>query len=161
MSEPQSNGSEQDGGEVVSRELVIARGDAAEVFDLVEEALDQVTLTIEFVPDRALPTAVALGGDVRCGAVLAEQLEDGFGVVATIGDGIAGRPETVDERRHGRFVGGMSWAQDMPERQAPDIDDRVDLARQSSTRTTDGVIRTPFFPPAACWCARTMEESIR
>jgi hypothetical protein len=27
----------------------------------------------------------------------------------------------------------------------------VDLAGQSSTRATDGVIRTPFFPPAACW----------
>jgi hypothetical protein len=26
----------------------------------------------------------------------------------------------------------------------------MDFAGQSSTRTTDGVIRAPFLPPAAC-----------
>jgi len=36
----------------------------------------------------------------------------------------------------------------------------VDLGGQSATRTTDGVIRAPFLPPAVCWCARTIELSI-
>ena len=93
--------------------------------------------------------------------MLAEQFEDGFGVVAAIGDGVAGRPEAVDERRHGGLVGGLAWAQNQLDGQSAGVDDGVDLRAQSSTRTTDGVIRGPFFPPAACWCARTMEESIR
>ena len=84
-----------------------------------------------------------------------------MGVIAAIGDGITGRPEAVGQGRHGGLVGGLPWAQDMPDRQAPDIDDSVDLARQSSTRTTDGVIRAPIFLPATCSRARTMEESIK
>jgi hypothetical protein len=47
MPEPQSNGSEGDGGEEVSCELVVAGGDASEVFDLVEEALDEVARLVE------------------------------------------------------------------------------------------------------------------
>jgi hypothetical protein len=27
----------------------------------------------------------------------------------------------------------------------------MDLGAQPSARTTDGVIRAPFLPPAACW----------
>jgi len=161
MPEPEPDGSEQDGGEVVSREFVVARGDTSEVFDFVEEAFDQVALPIERVVDGTLPAAVGLGGDVRPGAVAEKQLEGGFGVIAAVGDGVAGRPETVDQRRHGGLVGGLARAQHVTDGQAPGVDDAVDLARQSSTRTTDGVIRTPFFPPAACWWARTMEESIR
>jgi hypothetical protein len=34
--------------------------------------------------------------------------------------------------------------------QAAGVDHDMDFAAQSSTRTADGVIRAPFFPPAAC-----------
>jgi hypothetical protein len=36
------------------------------------------------------------------------------------------------------------------DRQSVLIDHRMDFGAQSSTRTANGVIRTPFFPPAAC-----------
>ena len=45
-------------------ELVVARCDAPEVLELVEEALDQVALPVEFAIDGALDLAVALGWDV-------------------------------------------------------------------------------------------------
>jgi hypothetical protein len=37
----------------------------------------------------------------------------------------------------------------------------VELGAQSATRTANDVIRTPFFAPAACWWARTIDESTR
>ena len=40
-------------------------------------------------------------------------------------------------------------------------DASVDLGAQSATRATDGVIRAPFFAPAACWWARMMELSMK
>ena len=41
------------------------------------------------------------------------------------------------------------------------VGDDVDFAAQPASRASDGVVRTPFFPPAACWWARTTEESRR
>ena len=41
------------------------------------------------------------------------------------------------------------------------VDDNVDLGAQPASRASDGVVRTPFFPPAACWWARTTEASRR
>ena len=40
-------------------------------------------------------------------------------------------------------------------------DDDVDFGAQPASRASDGVVRTPFFPPAVCRWARTTEESMR
>jgi hypothetical protein len=161
MFDPEARGSQGDGGEEVSRQLVVSRCDSSEVFQLVEESLDEVAQAVDCVIDRSLLFSVALRGDVRLGAVLGDQFEDGLGVVAAVGDRIGGGLQPVEQSRHGGFVGGLPRRQDEPDRQPVGTDDGVDLGAQSSTRTTDGVIRAPFFPPAACWWARTMEESIR
>lgn len=161
MSDPESGCGQSDGGEEVSGELVVACGDGAEVLELVEEAFDEVALAIERGVDGALNLAVALGRDVRGGAVGGDQLENGAGVVAAVGDCVAGRAEIGQQRGHGGFVGGLARAEQEAQWQAAGIDDDVDLGAQSAARSSDGVIRTPFFPPAACWCARTIEESIR
>ena len=90
-----------------------------------------------------------------------DQIENGLGVVASVGDERLGRRKAFDERRNRSLVGGLAGGQHDPQGQAILIDHDVDLGAQSSTRTADGVIFAPFFPPAACWCARTMELSIR
>ncbi len=46
-SQPDTNGRELDHGHVIRGQLVVARGDAAEVFDLVEEALHKVARLVE------------------------------------------------------------------------------------------------------------------
>ena len=46
-SQPDTNGRELDHGHVIRGQLVVARGDAAEVFDLVEEALHEVARLVE------------------------------------------------------------------------------------------------------------------
>jgi len=86
------------------------------VLELVEEAFDEVAQAVDFVGDRALLLAIALGRDVRLRAVLLDEVEDGFGVVATIGNGIAGRLEAVEQSWNGGLVGGLAGGQDEPER---------------------------------------------
>jgi hypothetical protein len=59
-------------------------------------------------------------------------------------------PEAVDEGRERGLVGGLAGRQNQTHGQAVAIDDGMDFCAQSSTRTANGVIRAPFFPPAAC-----------
>ena len=94
-------------------------------------------------------------------AVFGNEFENGAGVVAAVGDHVAGQRQAFDQPWKGGLVGGLARREDEADGQAAGIDHGVDLGAQSSTRTTDGVIRAPFFPPAACWWARTIEESMR
>lgn len=160
-SDPYSNGGESEGSEEVSCEFVVASGDGAEVFEFVEEAFDEVALAIELRPDRVLDLPGLQGGDVRRRAVLGDQPADRRRVIAPVGDGVAGRFETGEQRRDAALVRGLAGAQHDPERQTALIDHGVDLGAQPAAGTADGVIRPPFFPPAACWWARTTELSIR
>jgi len=161
MPEPEARCGEGDGGEEVPGELVVARRDAPEVFQPVEEALDEIAEAVDGMSDRSLLLAIALGWDVRPRAVPGDQIEDGLGVVSAISDRVDGGLEALEQSRHGGLVGCLAGGQEEPDRQAIGINHGVDLGAQSSTRTANGVIRTPFFPPAACWWARTIEESIR
>ena len=131
------------------------------MFDLVEEALDEVALTIDVTIDDAANADVALRGDVCGRAGRPDQVNDRGGEVAAVGNDILGQRHPFDQGREGRLVGSLAWREQQADRQAVVVDDGVELGSQSSTRTTDGVIRAPFFPPAACWWARMIEESMR
>jgi len=130
------------------------------VFELAEEALDEVALAVDGDVDRAANRALRCAWDARLGAGSADQFDDSVGVVAAVGDNGGRDRQTVEELRHGGHVRGLAGGEQQAHRQAVLVDNGVDLGAQSSTRTADGVIRTPFFPPAACWWARMMEESI-
>ena len=47
ISQPDANGREFDHGHVVRRQLVVAGGDPTEVFDLIEEPLDEIARLVE------------------------------------------------------------------------------------------------------------------
>ena len=153
--------SKGDCSEEVSCELVISGGDSPEVLEFVEETLDEVALAVEVRIDRAANPYVALGRDVGLGAARLDDLDDGAGRVSTVGNHVPRQSEAVEQLRSGGLVGCLAGGEHEADRQAALIDDDMDFGAQSSTRTANGVIRTPFFPPAACWCARTIEESIR
>src|SRR4051794_2435085 len=132
-------------GKEVAGELVEAGGDASEVLELAEEALDEVALTIQGRVDAALELAVTEGRDVRLAAAGAHEIEDGLCVIASIGDErLCGRQ--VGQQGWGdRLVGGLPRADHEPQRQPGRADHGVDLGAQSSTRTANGVIRAPFM----------------
>lgn len=131
------------------------------MLELTEVSLDHIALSVDRRIDGALDLSVPLGRDVGAAAARGDKVDDGAGVVASICDQRPGGLEAVDKGLHSGLVGRLTGGQHDPERQAVLIDQNVDLGAQSSTRTADGVIRAPFLPPAACWCARMMELSIR
>ncbi len=131
----------------------MAGRDASEVLELVEETFDEVALAVEVIGHRALLPAIPLGRDVGARAMVGNELEDGAGVADAVGDSVPGR--------HGSLVGGLARGDHEAARQAKAVDDDVDFGAQPASRASDGVIRTPFFPPAACWWARTTEASRR
>lgn len=120
------------------------------MLELAEEAFDEITLSVEPWVDGALDLAVALCRDVGTNTRGGCQVDEGTGIVTAIGDQVVGARECRDQGGGGLLVGGLSGGQCEADGQALAIDDGIDLGAQSSTRTTDGVIRTPFLPPAAC-----------
>ena len=131
------------------------------MFEFVEEALDEVALSIEFAVDRAADPNVALAGDVGDTATCGDQVDDVLGVVPAVSDNGAGERQVGKQRWRRGLVRGLACGDDEADRQPAVVGDDVDLGRQSAPRASDGVIRAPFLPPAACWWARTIDESIR
>ena len=130
------------------------------MFEFAEEALDEVALAVQAWIDRPLDLPVALGCNVSLTAPLTDQIDQVFPVIAAIRNDDGGNRKGLQQVGGGGLVGSLSGRESEANRQPVLVDDDMDLAGQSSTRTTDGVIRTSFLPPAACWWARTMEESI-
>lgn len=157
---PQPCRCESDGGEIGDGEFLEAGGDAAEVFELVEVSLDQVALAIDCPVDGTLNLPIALGRNMCCSTARFDPLDQCDCVIPTVRHHMRGVPQAVDECGGGGLVAGLSGADRQSDRQTCLIHDRVDLGAQSATRTTDGVIRAPFFPPAACWWARMIELSM-
>ena len=129
--------------------LEVARSDAPEVLQAVEEAFDEVSVAIEFAIDGADDANVALTWDVSGGAGGFDCFGHGAAELAAIGDDIAAEPERLNQFWRGRLVGRLAGGEDETDRQATAVDHRVDLAGQSPTGATNGVIRGPFLPPAA------------
>ncbi len=151
--DPDADAGKGDCGEEVSCELVMAGRDASEVFELVEETFHEVALAVEVMGCGALLPAIPLGRDVGARAMVGNAFEDAAGVTAAVGDGVPGRLKAVKEGRHGNLVGGLARGEHEAARQAAAVGDDVDFAAQPASRASDGVVRTPFFPPAACRCA--------
>ena len=121
------------------------------MFDFVEVSLDKVALAIDRVIYGALRLAIPLGWDMRFGPARPDLLDQRHRVIAPVGHDMRRSGQAVDQRRSGGLVGGLSGAERQADRKAVLVHNGVDLGAQSATRATDGVIRPPFFPPAACW----------
>lgn len=140
--------------------VFIEAGDAAEPLDFAKKTFSQVAVTVKVGRDWALEADTARGRNMGLAPARCDPLDQGQAVVAAIGGGGAGRQRVEQDRRH-RLARGPTGRHVQADRQAILIDDGVDLGAQSATRAADGVILAPpFFLPATCWWARTMELSI-
>jgi hypothetical protein len=83
-----------------------------------------------------------------------------IGVVALVSEQVfEGR--TADQALCLRDIGDLACRQDEADRIAEGVDGNADLRAQAAARTPDRLIfGPPFWAPAACWCARTMVESM-
>ena len=145
------SGSRQEhGGEIVAREFIEPRSDSPKVLQLTEEALDEIALSIELVRDRALDAAADGGGNVCLSTGGSDRSVHVVGVIRSVGNDVSAGSDPRQQCGHGAPVENLAGSQRQPDRQATAVDERVDLRAQSATRATDGVIRAPLFPPAAC-----------
>ncbi len=82
-----------DGGELVERKTGVARGDASEVSETAEHALDGVFAPMEVARETDLPDSLRLGRDVRLRAFGRNGATDAVAVIA---------PVSVQFQRFGR-----------------------------------------------------------
>ena len=83
-------GGEGDGGQEVVGELVVAGGDATEVLEPAEGVLDQVAIAVSASVVGDLPLARDPAWNDRHGAGLTERAAQAIGVVALVGQDVAG-----------------------------------------------------------------------
>ena len=126
----------------------------------VEEALDEVASSIGRVIHGSMDEPAAEARNMCPCPGLADQVENSVAVIAAVGDDVASRRQIPQEFGHGALVVCLAGCKHDADGQAIFVHDRVDFRAQSPTRETDGVIRAPFLPPAACWWARMIELSI-
>ena len=168
---PDPCGCELDEGEVVFRVLLEARGDGAEVLELVEEALDEVALAVEEGAERRAPLTVRHRLDASPGAARGEGLAKGVAVVAGVGEEHLAGNDRVEKTACARPVVGLPGREVERDRQAVGIDYGVNLRRQPAPRApqASGVRvvpgggerreEPPFLAFAPCWWTRMVVES--
>ena len=137
-------------GEEVSCGLLIARGDAPEVFDRVEKTLHQVALPVEGKVAVPLDDAIFFGRDHgRDGADL-QAREEGIAVVTFVGEhragpDLSGQGFGLGDVMH--LPAGKAQGDGKPER----VDDGMNFGRKTTARATYGLVETPFLrAPALC-----------
>ena len=135
--------------------------DAAELLELVEEALDTVAFFVEGRVVAGDGRAGAGEGDHRLGAGALDRGAEVVGVVAPVGQHPAGA-QALDQGRGPADVALLAGTGQQPHRIAKPVGAGVDLGAQAAARAAQALgMRPPFCrgAPAACWCARTMVES--
>jgi hypothetical protein len=149
-----------DGRQEIGGRLLVAAGDGSEAFDVMEEAFDISTKTIEGA--RLAPAVVFSGGIHRDDGLHApppDRADDRIGVVPRICDeSFAGR--VLDQVLRFRRVVLLAGREDDVKRFPLAGGDRVELGRKTSSRAAQSIASDPPFPPAASWCARTTVPSM-
>src|SRR5260221_13581277 len=93
------------------------------------------------------------------GLLGADSVAEMGGIIGGVGEDMLGG-QSVDGGMGLRDVVALTAGEDETPRQAQAAPRHVDLAGQAATRAANGLILSPPFAPAACWCARTMVESM-
>lgn len=138
-----------DGGEEVVGELIVARGDAAEILQPTEHPLDRIAVAVEHAAERRLEASVALGRDVRDGAALVDGGAHGIGVVAAIGDHQHVWRQRPQQRLRRPAIGSLATGQQKGARPTLLVAQRMELGGASAAADADRLRPLPPFPPAA------------
>ena len=120
------------------------------MFDLIEEAFDQISLSVEGEVASPLNQPVALGRDDRLYSPLLEGQDQAIGVVGLVGEKGLGAA-VFQQRLRLAEVRGLPWGQGEGDRIAERVDQGVDLSGQSAAGSADGLVAAVFFrAPALC-----------
>ena len=144
-----NDSNEAERGKEVSGELVIARGDAAEVLEPSEATFDDVAALVGalVVPDALL--AVGSARDDRLDFLVFEEGAKRIGIIAIVGREFLDAGDQADAFLRHDAIGGVARRQDQHPRAEKRIDDRVDFAVAAAFREPDRLKFGPPFPPLA------------
>ena len=157
---PHEDAGDVDGRQEIRGRLLVAAGDGAKAFDVMEEALD---IPPEAIESARLATAVVLSRgihrDDRLHAPPTDCADDRVGVVSRIcNESLARR--VLDQVLRFRRVVLLAGREDDVKRLPFAGRDRVELGRKTSSRAAQSIASDPPFPPDASWCARTTVPSM-
>ena len=130
-------------------ELVVSGGDAPEILEPAEAALDDISAFVGALVEAKDDDTVGFVGDDGLGAATYDLAAK---VVAVI-------PFVAEERAHGRRerqniwrrrdIGILAWCQMQDDRPAERIAQRMNFCRAAASRAADCLIVLPPFPPEA------------
>jgi hypothetical protein len=136
-------------GKEISGEFVVARGDGAEVLELIEEPLDEVTFAIEREVARPLDLAISFGWDDRSDSALSEGVDERVGVVGLVANqGL--RVDGLDQRFCASKIMSLAGCEHQLDGIAQGVHEHVDFGGQSAARSADGLRAVFFRAPALC-----------
>ena len=137
-------------GEESLGELVVTRGDGPEMFELIEEPLNEIAFAVEREVARARGFSVGFGWDDWGDRSIVESGDEGVGVERLVGDQSAGI-DGFDERFSASQIVILAGAEPHLDRIAEGVDERVNLGGQSAAGSADGLRTVFFLAPALCW----------
>jgi hypothetical protein len=146
----------------VADELVVSGGDAPELLEPGEEALDAVAFLVEARVAGMFAGAVRPWGNDGLGFDPAQGVVEMVGVVGLVGDD-GGGLETVEERGGLDDVASVAGCQDEADWKAEGVDAGVDLGSEAAPRAAKTLgLRPPLLraAPAACAWALIEVESM-
>lgn len=139
-----------DSGEEVLGGFFIAGCDASELFEEVEETLDEVALGVKREITFAAHFAVGFGWDHRLDSAHGQGFDEAVGVVTLVGDEDL-RLDFGQQRFGLGDVVNLTAGQADRQRVAERVDDGVDLGRQPAARPPDRFPASVFLgAPALC-----------
>ena len=124
-------------------------GDAAEVLEPAEHALDAVTLAIEVAVVRDRDGSAAGRRDDGNRASFGKPGAQGIGVIGTVGQEMADRACGSDQGGRHVAVVDVSGAEPQYARPAGFVGQGVDFGGAAAARTADRLREVPPFAPAA------------
>src|SRR3984893_834973 len=140
---------EVDGGGEAGIGLVVARGDAAELFEPLEAILDEMPPLVHVGIVRDGRLAVVLGRDDGERAPLVELGTQGIVVERLVADERC-ELDVCDQRLDTNAVVTLAGKKNEADQIAQRICQRHDLGSQAAARAADGLIESPPFAPVAC-----------
>ena len=149
---PDSDSGEFNETHEVDEQLVVSGGDAAELFELVEEALDAVSFLVEIDVVRPLQLSIALGRDDDLDATFCHPVDEMIGVVSLVGDSGLG-VDVIDQVVGKGDVVALAGRTNQAQGEAERLGSGVDLGTQAAARAAQTLgIRPPLIlrAPAAC-----------
>lgn len=158
---PYADCSDEDEAEIAVGGFVVAGGQTAPVFQLVEAALDLIAQCVDVVVDGELDLAVPPHRDDRCDATDLHCRPDFIGIVSAIGKkNFRLRPFGVKQGQSAGVIGSLAGSNVDGYGQACAVGAEMNFGRKPTSRAPQTLFRSPPFAPAAQWCARMTVLSI-